>query len=385
LKPRPSLLQGMRVTDLTSAIFGPFCTQHLVEFGAEVVKVEPPAGDGLRHLGRPRKTPGMGKVHMTLNRGKRSAAWDLKSEKGRENLRKLIKSSDVFIHNIRAKSIAELGFDYEAVRVFAPDIIYVHCTGFDSAGPNAGQPAYDDIIQAGSGLASAYSDSEGHGAPAYIPFALADKIAGLYAAEAALMGIIHKLRFGTGQLIEVPMFEAVTAFHLLENFGGAVFPDEPGPIRFRGTTSARHPFATSDGYISMAPYSYDRWVSLFKAIGRVDLLEDEKLGAPNTRRPNNEVLSELLSQVTLTRTTAEWLEIARIADIPAMRFNGLEDLLKDPQLTAVNFFRQQNHPTEGRFIDLKPAIKFSAGSEIELGFPPLVGEDNAALADELDL
>jgi crotonobetainyl-CoA:carnitine CoA-transferase CaiB-like acyl-CoA transferase len=368
---------------MTSVIFGPYCTQMLVELGADVVKVEPPAGDTLRMLGRPAKTPGMGKLHMTINRGKRSVSWDLKTEEGREKLRKLISESDVFIHNVRGDSIARLGFDYESVRSFAPGVVYVHCTGFDSDGPDGGMPAYDDIIQGACGIAGLFTQAEGKAEPAYMPLAIADKVAGLYALQGVLGAIIHKLRFGKGQFVEAPMFESLTAFHLLENFAGAVFPDELGPIGYRHTSDARRPCRTADGYICLAPYNRDSWARFFELIGRSEVLEDERLNTPWLRKKNGDLIYAAVEEITPTRTTDEWLEIMREADIPATRFNSLEDLLHDPQLNAVGFFRERVHPTEGRFIDLRPAVKFSARPNPEMGLAPHLGEHNRELDHEL--
>jgi crotonobetainyl-CoA:carnitine CoA-transferase CaiB-like acyl-CoA transferase len=382
---KAAMLEGIRIADLTSVIFGPYCTEMLAELGADVVKVEPPTGDTLRMLGRPAKTTGMGKLHMTINRGKRSVSWDIKTEEGRDNLRRLISSSDVFIHNIRAEAIKKLGFDYGSVRAFAPEIVYVHCTGFDSAGPDAGMAAYDDIIQGAAGIAALFTEAEGRAEPGYMPVALADKVAGLYALQGVLAAIIHKLRFGEGQFVEVPMFESVTAFHLLENFAGAVFPDEPGKIGYRHTSDARRPCRTTDGYICLAPYNKDRWERFFEIIGRPEILKDERLNTPWLRKKNNDLLYGIVEEITPTRSTAEWLDIMRQADIPATRFNSLEDLLQDPQLGAVGFFRERAHPTEGRFLDLRPAVRFSALPDPMPGLPPHLGEHNEEVAAELGL
>lgn len=378
-----AMLEGIRIADMTSVIFGPYCTQMLVELGADVIKVEPPGGDSLRMLGRPAKTPGMGKLHMTINRGKRSVSWDIKTEEGRERLRRLISDSDVFIHNVRGDSIARLGFDYEAVRSFAPEIVYVHCTGFDSNGPDAGMPAYDDIIQGACGIAGLFTEADGRSEPAYIPLAIADKVAGLYALQGVLGAIIHKLRFGKGQFVEAPMFESLTAFHLLENFAGAVFPDEDKPIGYRHTADARRPCRTADGYICLAPYNRDRWERFFEIIGRSDVLEDERLSTPWLRKKNSDLIYAEVEKVTPERSTAEWIGIMREADIPATRFNSLEDLLHDPQLNAVGFFRERVHPTEGRFLDLRPAVRFSALPEPEPGPAPQLGEHNDEIEAEL--
>ena len=201
------MLQGLRITDMTTVIFGPYTTQILADLGADVVKVEPAGGgDTVRLIGRPPVTPGMGPAHLRLNRGKRSVDWDLRSEAGRAALTRLLQTSDVFIHNLRADAIERLGFGVDAVRALRPDIVYVHCTGFDQRGPNAGLQAYDDIIQAASGAASLLPHVDGNPQPRFLPMAVADKVSGLHAAYAVLAAIVHRLRTGEGQAVEVPMF-----------------------------------------------------------------------------------------------------------------------------------------------------------------------------------
>jgi crotonobetainyl-CoA:carnitine CoA-transferase CaiB-like acyl-CoA transferase len=378
------MLDGIRVADMTTVIFGPYCTQMLADLGADVVKIEPPHGDNGRTIGSPAKTPGMGKLHMTINRGKRSVNWDLKTEDGRARLRSLLATSDVFIHNVRADAIRRLGFDYETVRSFAPEIIYVHCCGFDSDGPDAGLPAYDDIIQGASGIASLLSRVDGRPEPRYLPLALADKVGGLYALQATLAAIVHKLRFGRGQQIEVPLFEAVTAFNLLEHLGGAVFPDKPGKMGYaRQTSAARQPSPTADGYICLAPYNDDRWLRFFEIIGQPEILADPRLNTPMLRQRNRDLLYRIVAQITPTKTTKEWLAIMQTADIPAKQVNALEDLLDDPQLRAVHFFRERVHPTEGRYREVRPAVKFSARPDSAVGLPPHLGQHNDELGAEL--
>jgi crotonobetainyl-CoA:carnitine CoA-transferase CaiB-like acyl-CoA transferase len=381
-----SMLEGIRVTDLTTVIFGPYCTHMLADMGADVVKVEPKGGDNGRTIGRHKVTPGMGALHMTINRGKRPVDWDLKTEDGRNKLRALIASSDVFIHNIRVDAIKRMGFDYESVRAIAPEIVYVQCNGFDSQGPDAGLPAYDDIIQGGSGLASLLTRVDGRPEPRYLPTAVADKTAGLYALQATLAAIIHKLRFGRGQHVEVPMFEAVTAYTLIEHLGAGVFPDLPRKMGYaRQTSPGRQPSPTADGYITLAPYNDDRWLRFFEAIGRQDILEDERLNTPWLRQRNREHLYKTVNTLTPSKTTQEWLELMRAADIPARRVNSLEDLFSDPQLQASGFFTERVHPTEGRYLEVRQAIKYSARPNPTLGYAPQIGEHSSIVEKELGI
>lgn len=215
---KPAMLEGIRVADLTTVFFGPHCTATLADLGADVIKLEPQGdGDSARLVGNPPCTPGMGPVFMRLNRGKRNVDWDLKSAAGREAFTALLATTDVFIHNIRREAVERLGFGYEAARKIRPDIIYVHCSGFDQRGPYAALQADHGIIQAASGLAQLLPMVDGNPQPRFLPAAIADKVSGLHAGHGVLAAIIHKLRTGEGQYVEVPMFESMVSFNTLEH------------------------------------------------------------------------------------------------------------------------------------------------------------------------
>jgi crotonobetainyl-CoA:carnitine CoA-transferase CaiB-like acyl-CoA transferase len=379
-----SMLEGVRVVDMTTAIFGPYCTHMLADLGADVVKIEPRGGDGGRSIGAPKKTRGMGAMHMNVNRGKRSVVWDMKTEQGLAKTRKLIASADVFIHNIRPDAIDRLRLDYETVKAFAPGIVYVHCVGFDTDGPDAGLPAYDDIIQGSSGLTSLLPRADGRPEPRYLPTAVADKVAGLHAAQATLAALFHKARTGEGQRVEVPMFEAVTSFALIEHIGAGVFPDVPRKMGYaRQISRHRQPAATADGYICIAPYNDERWQRFFEMIGRPNVFDDERLNTEWLRQKNRELLYEIANEAMPQKTTAEWLALLRAADIPARQANTLEDLPEDPQLQAVNFFRVRSHPTEGDYYELRPPVKYGARPDPEFGLAPLLGEHTLEIEREL--
>jgi crotonobetainyl-CoA:carnitine CoA-transferase CaiB-like acyl-CoA transferase len=175
------LLEGIRIVDLTSVVFGPYATETLADLGADVIKVEVPGGDLFRHAGKPAVTPGMGPCTLNLNKGKRSLALDLKSEEGKAVLAAQLAEADVFIHNVRGKAIERLGFGYEAVKALKPDIIYVHCTGFGSGGPYGDLQAYDDVIQAATGTTNLLGRVDGNPIPRFLPSLIADKVSGLHA------------------------------------------------------------------------------------------------------------------------------------------------------------------------------------------------------------
>jgi crotonobetainyl-CoA:carnitine CoA-transferase CaiB-like acyl-CoA transferase len=376
------MLEGLRIADLTTVFFGPYCTQTLADMGADVIKVEPQGGDTSRIVGTPSKTDGMGPVHLRLNRGKRSVDWDLRSEAGRIAMKRLIETSDVFIHNIRTDAIARAGLTYDEVRKIKPDIIYVHCTGFGQNGPYAPLQAYDDIIQAASGIASLLPRVDGNPQPRYVPQAIADKLSSLHAVYAVLAACIHRMRTGEGQHIEVPMFESTVSFTLLEHLCDISYVPPTGPsCYFRQIDPARQPLRTKDGYIAIAPYLNDRWVRFFEVAGHPELMEDPELAVKSLRRMSR--LYELAAKITPERSTDEWMALLAEANVPAMRVNGIEDLLDDPHLQATGMFRHRTHPSEGEYIEVRPPVRFGAYEYGEFRHATAVGESSVEVAREL--
>ncbi len=382
---RPALLEGIRVTDLTTVFFGPYCTHTLADLGAEVVKLEPADGDTSRVIGNPPKTPGMGPVFMRLNRGKRSVDWDLKTEAGREAMHRLIAVSDVFIHNIRSDAIARIGLGYEAVRAIRPDIVYVHCTGFDESGPYAGLQAYDDIIQAASGMAQLLPMVDGNPQPRFMPAAIADKVSGLHAVYAVLAAIIHKLRTGEGQFVEVPMFESLVSFNTLEHLCDNSFVPptaKPGYYQ-RQLDPTRQPMRTKDGYIAFAPYLDDRWIRFFEAAGHAHVLKEARFIDKPTRRANMSQMFEVMARIAPERTTDEWLALMKEANVPAMRVNRIDELVNNEQLQASGLVRTREHPTEGPYVEVAMPVRFSAAPRKEVRHAAQIGEHSQEVAREL--
>lgn len=374
------ILAGVRVLDMTTVMFGPYCTETLVNMGADVVKFEPAVGDELRRVGKPRASRRMGPVHLTMNRGKRSVTWDLKSPEGRRDLLALVASSDVLIHNLRQEAAERAGLDYASIRAVRPDIVYVHCTGFGSDGVYAGQPAYDDIIQALSGAASLIPKVTGDGAPRFLPLAIADKVSGLHAVYAVLGALYHRERTGEGQAVEVPMLESFTHFLLQEHLHDAVFVPPTGPAGYpRQLDPVRQPMPTRDGFIVVAPYTDERWRRFFDLVGRADIYADPALETPILRLKNVALMQQAMAEIVAGETTDHWLRLMAENDIPACRVNGLDDLFDDPHLKSVGFFEPLDHPIEGRYVGLKPPVRFGAGKSVALPHAPLIGEQTDAI------
>jgi crotonobetainyl-CoA:carnitine CoA-transferase CaiB-like acyl-CoA transferase len=380
------MLEGIRIIDLTSVVFGPYCTQLLAEMGADVIKVEPPFGDIFRRAGTPAHTPAMGPCHMALNRGKRSAALDLKAPADSALMRTLIREADVFIHNVRGAAIEALGFGYDAMRAENPDLIYVHCVGFGSGGPYSGLQAYDDVIQAASGMTTFLSRVDGDHRPRYVPSTIADKVAGMHAAYAVLAAVVHKLRTGEGQFVEVPMFECFTQFLYEEHLFGATFDPPTGPLGYpRQLDANRQPFPTRDGYISIVPYADASWSAAFSVLGDPAFLEQDAFSTPMLRAANVSRLYARMADLTPARDTNDWVRLLNAARVPAMAVRDLADIMADPHLRQTGFFRREQHPTEGACFAMRPPVRFSARPGAPLRPAPLLGEHTQALRAEAGL
>ncbi|MEO0883197.1 MAG: CoA transferase [Pseudomonadota bacterium] len=385
--PATKLLSDIKIADMSTVIFGPYCTQTFADMGADVVKIEPERGDDFRNVGKPAKTRGMGPCHMTMNRGKRSVIWDLKSDVGAEAVRKLITASDVFIHNVRGSAIERLGLSFDDVKAIKPDIVYVHCVGFGSGGPYSGRPAYDDLIQGLSGAASLLPKVDGNPKPRFVPTAFADKVSGLHAAYATLAALRHRDKTGEAVHVEVPMFECITHFLLEEHFYEAVFDPAIGPFCYqRQVDPARQPLQTSDGYIVLAPYVDARWIRLFgDVLGVPEELQDERINDYRGRYYNMAYMLERVQHYLLQNTNAHWLEACAKADIPAAPVNDFDDLQNDPHLKETGFFQRREHPTEGAYWEPQPPVRFHGLEQVEIRPAPLPGQDTELVLMELGL
>lgn len=381
----PKLLEGIRIVDMTSVIFGPYATQTLADCGADVIKVEAPTGDRFRSVGKPAHTRGMGACHMTLNRGKRSIVLDLKLEDDRAVMRDLLETADVFIHNVQVNSVAKLGFDYDAVREISPDIVYAHCTGFGSDGPYSPLQAYDDVIQAASGMTSMLPRADSNPAPRFVPAAIADKVSVLHAAYAVLAAVIHRLRTGEGQFVEIPMFESFTAFSLEEHLYGATFDPPVEPIVYtRQAEPTRQPFPTADGHVAIVPYSDADWKTLFTALGDPDIVDHKPYDTPVGRFRNQRGLFLRIAELTPKRTNNEWTKRLNDVGIPCMPCRDVADIFEDPHLKATGFFKRCEHPTEGGYFEMQPPVRFSARPDADISPAPLLDQHGDEIRAEIE-
>ncbi len=341
-------LAGVRVLDLTSVIMGPDCTQILADYGATVIKIEPPDGDVMRHAGN-KRAAGMGAMFLHANQGKQSVVLDLKCDADIVALREMLPTVDVFVHNVRPQAMRRLGLEDEAVRALNPKIVYVELTGYAQGGPLHGRAAYDDVIQAQTGLAELFARQTG-GAPQYVPTLIADRVTGLTAAHGIIAALFARQRTGRGDTLRVSMFETMAAFVLADHLGGASFEPTAGPMGYsRLLTPHRKPYRTRDGYIAAVVYNDKHWRAFFEAIGELPTFEaDPRFQSAAARAEHYDVIYGYLAEVMTTRTTSAWIRLLEGADIPCARVNRVEDLLSDAQLRAVGFFDERDFGDAGQ-------------------------------------
>ena len=380
---RQGPLDGVRVVDLTQFVLGPYATQHLGDMGADVIKVEEPTGDRQRGSGKAPRTKSMGPIFVALNRNKRSVALDLKSEPGRRALRKLIRTADVFIHNMRPDAVARLGFDYESVRQIKPDIVYVEAMGYSPDGPYAGRQAFDDLIQAASGAAGLAQLVDPEAPLQFIPSILADKTCGLFATIATLGALRHKERTGEGQYVCVPMLETFTGFLMAEHLYGETYVPPTGSFGMTTTiTPYRRPLKTRDGHIWVMPANREQAARFFELGGIPGAYESERFIKAEGASGKVAVYNAMLAEAAVTRTTAEWLELCHQASVPAMIVNKARDILTDPQLSQT-LIEEREIPGEGRYRALKPGIRFSRTPATIRREPPQIGAHTDEVLAEL--
>jgi len=377
-------LVGIRIVDLTSVILGPYATQILADFGADVIKVESPEGDIMRHVG-PMRNPGMGHIYLNLNRNKRSVVLDLKNEEAHAALQSLIANADVFVSNVRPAALRRLRLSYEELRAINPRILYVSATGYGSGGRYAGKPAYDDLIQGATGFAAIARDAWAT-EPRYAPSAIADRTVGLYLANAISAALVHRARTGQGQMIETPMFEVFAEFLLGDHLAGLTFDPPEGPQYYQRLVSPhRRPYATRDGYICALIYTDSHWKSFFRCIGRSELERDPRFSTHGGRATYIDEVYGFVASELKTRTTTEWLQELEAADIPVMPLNDIQSLLKDPHLGDVEFFKLVDHPTEGCLLATQIPGAWSETAPSIRRLAPNLGEHTEEVLREIGL
>jgi len=312
-------LAGVKVVDVSIALAAPLAGHFLGHFGADVIKVEPPEGDYSRAAGGQSRNPGMNAFTLHTSREKRSIALDLKSAAGKEALMRLVKDADVFLHNFRPDAAKKLGIEWDDISAVNPKIVHVHVVGFGSRGRYSGLPAYDDIIQTAVGVPRLMAQMNG-GTPLMVPTAWVDRLVSITTYGHIVSALFGRERDGLGRRVEVPMFEVAAHLVLSDHLYMRTFDPPLGPAgHFRLLDPNRKPHRTADGFLCVMPTHDKHWASIFAIAGRPELIEDPRYDTMRNRMAHIQELTQLLSDLMATRTTADWVQALRAADIPRCR------------------------------------------------------------------
>lgn len=329
-------LQTFTVVDLSTVVFGPLASQNLADYGAEVIKVEAPGGDSTRYTG-PSTEHGMSSLFLGCNRSKKSVVLNLKNSDARNALMALLEKADVFIHSMRPQKLEALGIDPDTLMRRFPRLVYAGLHGFAESGPYAGRPAYDDVIQGMSGLASLMQRQTGE--YRYLPTIAADKTCALVATQAILAALLRRSVTGLGGFVEIPMFETMTAFNMVEHLYGQHFDPPLADAGYpRVLTPWRRPWRTADGYICMMPYTDLHWRRFFTEVGRPELAADPRFRSMAARTTNIAALLEAAGEFVADASTSAWLATCERLEIPAAPITAIEDITRDAHLVATDFF-----------------------------------------------
>ncbi len=367
-------LDGVRVVDLTTVIMGPLATQILGDLGADVITVEDPRGT-LSRVMTAGPHPQLSGIALNLLRNKRNVVLDLKTADGRDALLAIVATAQVFVTNLRPGTLQRLGLSYEDIADVQPDIVYLQAQGYPSDSAAADAPAYDDVIQAGTGLPDTFRRMEGK--PQFVPTLIADKVCGLTIAYSVLAALLHRERTGEGQRIEVPMVDVMTAFVLVEHAGAATArPPQGVPGYLRILSPNRRPQRTKDGWVSVLPYTRKNFEDIFRAGGRTDLVGDERIATARSRLAHIDSIYAEVAAILIQRTTEEWLAFCKAAGVPASAIPTLEEL--------VDALPEDDHPVAGRYKVIPQPVRFSRSTGPVVRRPAaLSGEHNAEVMGEI--
>jgi CoA:oxalate CoA-transferase len=370
---RKKPLEDIVVLDLTRVLAGPYCAMILANLGAKVIKVErPDTGDDSRSFG-PYKN-GQSAYFVSLNRGKKSIAIDLKKPEGKQIIKDLAKVSDVVLENFRPGTMKKLDLSYDVLSKINPRIIYAAVSGFGHSGPYSERPAYDMIAQALGGIMSITGQPGGE--PTRVGSSIGDIIAGMFGAIGIISAIYGRVFTGKGQMVDVAMLDGQVA--VLENAIAryAINGEVPGPI------GSRHPsitpfggFKTKDSWVIIACGNQAIWERFCQAVNREDLLEVEEFKTNEKRTENYQKIKPILDEITIQKTTEEWLKIFESAGVPASAINTVDKLFSDPQVKARKMILETEQPGMGKIYVAGNPIKLSTlTEEVVTGPAPKIGE-----------
>ncbi len=375
----PGPLDGVRVVDLCTMVSGPLATSMLADQGAEVVKVESPAGDEMRKIGNIRN--GLTAGFFSCNRGKKSLCLDLKQEEARDALRALLETADVFVQNFRPGAIERMGFSESVVRELRTDIIYVSISGFGETGPYAQQRVYDPVIQALSGATDIQADRDTR-QPKMFRIIIADKVTSLTAAQAISAALFARERTGIGQHIRLSMLDAMVSFFWPEGMSGLTFVgDEIDVTKYQGTMDLI--YETRNGYITAGAVSDVEWRGLCAVLEKPEWVNDERFSTTRARFQNADLRKKMTAIEIKKQDRDEILARLREESVPSAPLLSRLDLLEDAQIAAnetIVIYELEGH---GRIRQARPAARFDK-TPSEVSSPaPLLGQHSEEILGEL--
>ena len=370
----PGPLDGYRVIDMTSVVSGPLSTMILADQGAEVIKIENPAGGDFTRAMSNRRG-GFSASFLNNNRSKRSVAVNTKDPRGMDIVRGLLRDADVFVQNMRPGVIERMGLGEDEVREIRPDIVYVSISGFGERGPYAGRPVYDPLVQALSGLTTIQGGSDS-ARPRLVRTIVPDKLTGVVASQAITAALLSRERTGEGQHIRLSMLDSVISFLWHSDMGSQTFIGDEFPQEL-AQSFIDLIYETTNGYISVAVNTDRQWASLAHALGHPEWLDNPLFRTPADRHHNiNERLS-LTQEVLRTRSTEEWLGILDAADVPCAPILRRRDVPDHPQVIANGTVAEYQHPQAGPLRQARPAARFSGTRHGITRGAPALGEHTA--------
>jgi crotonobetainyl-CoA:carnitine CoA-transferase CaiB-like acyl-CoA transferase len=373
-------LRGYRVIDVTAMISGPLATQILADQGADVIKVENPAG-GDHTRSSPNRRGDLPAVFLNNNRNKRSVAIDLKHERGRAVLMRLVAGADVFVQNFRPGVADRMGLGEDVIRTSAPRIIYASISGFGESGPMASKPAYDPLVQAFSGLATVQAGSDEE-RPRLVRTILADKLTAVTAAQAITAALAARERGGDGQHVRVSMLDSVMAFLWSSDMASQTFVGHELP-QAEAASFIDLIYETRDGYLSVAVQTDREWQALTRALERPQWLDDERFRTPALRQRHIDARLELIQEVLRTRGSAEWLARLEAEGVPCAPVLTRAEVIRHPQIVDNASVCEVDHPRAGRLRQASPAARFSRTPATIARGAPRLGEHTASMLAEL--
>jgi crotonobetainyl-CoA:carnitine CoA-transferase CaiB-like acyl-CoA transferase len=375
----PGPLEGVRVLDFTTMVAGPVATMMLADQGAEVIKIEPPRGDLMRHLSRGRN--GMSASFLCCNRNKRSLAVDLKAAEGLAIVKKLIATAQVLVHNFRPGAAERVGLGEDAVRAIRRDLVYVSISGFGERGPYAGQRAYDPVIQALSGLEEIQRDRD-TGRPRMVRAIIADNTTALTAAQAITAALFARERSGQGQHVRIAMLDAMISYLWPEAMASLTFVgEEIDPSE--GDQGPDLVFAAQDRYLTAAALSDDEWAGMCRALNRQDLIDDPRFKTVRDRSVHAVERREIVSAELEKWTASEILQRLLNNDVPSAPVLSRFELLQDRQVQENHILEEFQSEIFGKVRMPRPAARFDRTPAGVRELAPLLGADNAAILGEL--